>query len=48
LPEIEPPVNYTRGFAIVRAVSLFIIDGKEGICAVCSAYIHLEGGFRKG
>jgi len=48
LAEIEPPGNNTRGFAIIRAVPFFIIDGKEGICAVCSAYIHLKGGFGKG
>jgi hypothetical protein len=47
LAEIESPGNNTRGFAIIRAISLFIINRKKGICAVCSAYIHLEGGLKK-
>jgi len=47
LAEIEPPGDNTRGFSIIRAVSLFIINGKQSVCTVCSAYINIEGGFGK-
>jgi hypothetical protein len=47
LAEIEPPGNDARRFAIVRAISLFIINRKKSICTVRSAYINLEGGFEK-
>jgi hypothetical protein len=47
LAEIESPGDNTRGFSVIRAVPLLMIDGQQSICTVCSAYINFEGGFGK-
>jgi hypothetical protein len=44
LAKVEPPRNDTRRLAVICTVTLFIIDGKERICPVCSAHINLKGG----
>jgi hypothetical protein len=42
LTEVEAPGYYRRNLPIVEGVSIFIIDGKQGICFVCTPDVHLE------
>ena len=44
LAKVEPPHNNTRHLTAICAVTLFIINGKERICSVCSAHINFKGG----